>query len=160
MKNERVILMEEKQLEIIVGNITKLNDGLEEAFAKKLLSRLDCFGYKVTESDDWCLSFSINKIINHIKNVCNIKTIPKELEELVIDKIVGELFFSKKQSNQLDLDSMKFDIAVKSLQMGDASISFATGEGSSTDEDKLNALINYLINKGEKDLICFRKLRW
>lgn len=152
--------MEQSQLEIIVTNITKLNDSLEEAFVKKLLSRLNCFGYKEKQEDEWCLCFAINKVINHIKNVCNIKILPKELEENAIDKIVGEFFFSKKQSNQLELDKLKLETAVKSLQMGDVNISFATGEGSNTDEENLNALINYLINKGEEDLVCFRKLRW
>lgn len=152
--------MEKEQLEIIVMNITKLNDSLEEVFIKKLLSRLNCFGYKYKNDDEWCLLFAINKVINHIKNVCNIKILPKELEELTIDRIVGEFMLSMKQSNKLELDNMKFNVAVKSLQMGDASISFATGEGSSTDEEKLNALINYLINKGEDELVCFRKLRW
>ncbi len=150
-----------EQIEINVQDITAINSSLEEAFVKKLLLRLNCFGYKyVKENDNWCLSFTIDKEINHIKNVCNIKEIPKELEETLIDRIVGNFLFNKKQANQLNADNFDLDMAVKALQMGDASITFATGEGSNTDEDKLNSLINYLMNYGEGDLVCYRKLRW
>ncbi len=153
--------MEQEQLEIVVKDITAINDSLEEAFVEKLLSRLSCFGYKYEKGkDEWCLCFSIGKETNHIKNVCNIKCIPKELEELLIDRIVGNFLFSKKQSNQLNSDNFDLNVAVKSLQMGDTNITFATGEGSNTDEDKLNTLINYLLNNREEELICFRKLRW
>lgn len=152
--------MGESQLEIIVSNITAINNSLEESFIKKLLLRLNCFGYKYKEDDNWLLLFLKSSETNHIKNICNIKIIPEKLEEILIDRIVGNFLLNKKQCNQLELDKIQLSAAVKSLQMGDANISFATGEGSSTDEEKLNTLINYLINKGDDELVCFRKLRW
>ncbi len=153
--------MEQEQLEINVQSITAINNSLEECFVKKLLLRLNCFGYKYEEEkDNWCLCFSIDKELNRIKNICNIKCISKELEEILIDRIIGDFLFGKKQSNQLDLDNFDLDMAVKSLQMGDTNITFATGEGSNTDEDKLNSLIAFLQNNREEELVCFRKLRW
>ena len=126
--------MKENQLEIIVDSITKLDSNLEEVFLERLLLRLSCFGYKINiEHDNWCLIFLINKETNHIKNVCNIKSIPKELEEILIDRIAGNFLLNKKQSNQLNLENFDLSTAVKSLQMGDTNITFATGEGSNND---------------------------
>lgn len=145
--------------ELIIKDITQINSSYEESFIKAILQRLLCFGYKAVKEDAWCLIFSVDKIINHIKNVCNISDIPKELNEIVIDKICGEFLYNKKQSNQLDLDNFDLDMAVKQIQAGDTNIQFAI-ENSETDEQKLNSLINYLANYGESDLIRFRRIKW
>lgn len=145
--------------ELIIKDITQINSSYEESFINTILQRLLCFGYKTVKKDAWCLVFSIDKVINHIKNVCNISNIPNELNEVVIDRVCGEFLYNKKQSNQLDLENFDLDIAVKQLQLGDTNIQFAI-ENAETDEQKLNSLINYLVNYGKDDLICFRRLKW
>lgn len=152
--------MTDKEIEKLVSDIIKINKNLEESLIERVLLRLFSFGYEIIDDDYWCLTFSIDKATNKIKNLCNISNIPKELSELLIDRICGEFLFNKKQSNQLELDSFNFDVAVKQLQMGDTNIQFATNEGSETDEQKITSLINYLMNYGEEQLICCRKLKW
>ena len=58
------------------------------------------------------------------------------------------------------MNNFNFDMVVKQLQQGDRTIQFAINEGSTTDEQKLTSLINYLITYGEGDLVCYRKLKW
>lgn len=64
-----------------------------------------------------------------------------------------------KCSGQLegfDLDAA----AVKSIQEGDTNITFALGEGSSTPEQRLNSLIDYLINGRIGEIYRYRRLVW
>lgn len=152
--------MEEAEIKVIVDTITKANENLEPSFIEKVVQRLSSFGYKVVESDSWCLTFCIDKVFNKVKNSCNITDIPEGLTEVIVDKICGEFLFSKKQTNQLTMDNIDLDMAVKSIQEGDTNVTFAINEGSSTDEAKLNSLINYLLNLSEGDLVCYRKLKW
>lgn len=132
----------------------------EKEFVTMVVQRLLNFGLTLEDSDAWLVVYCWNKAFNHIKNACNISIVPKELYELLVDRICGEFLFNKHKSNQLTLDNFDFDAAVKQLQEGDTNITFAISEGSETDEQKLTSLINYLLSYGEGDLICYRKLKW
>ena len=57
---------------------------------------------------------------------------------------------------EIDLDAA----AVKSIQEGDTNIIFALGEGSSTPEQRLNSLIDYLINGRIGEIYRYRRLVW
>ena len=167
---EEVTQPTEEQFDVdsFVDSIIQLNNDLEQSFkedtektfVKMIVQRLLNFGLKLVESDNWIIMFCMNKAINHIKNSANISIIPNELYEIIVDRICGEFLFNKHKSNQLTLDNFDFDMAVKQLQEGDTTIQFAINDGSETDEQKLTSLINYLINYGEGDLICYRKLKW
>lgn len=167
---EEVTQPTEEQFDIdsFVDSIIQLNSDLEQSFiedtektfVKMIVQRLSNFGLKLVKTDNWIIMFCMNKAINHVKNSANISIIPNELYEIIVDRICGEFLFNKHKSNQLTLDNFDFDSAVKQLQEGDTTIQFAIGEGSMTDEQKLTSLINYLLNYGEGDLICYRKLKW
>ncbi len=146
--------------ELTIKDITQITNSYEESLIKGVLQRLLNFGYKTVKDDAWLIVFILDKITNHIKNACNISKIPKELNEVVIDRACGEFLFNKKQSNQLDLENFDFKTAVKSLQEGDTKFEFAINDDSDSDETKLNKFISFLMNYGEKDLICYRKLKW
>ena len=64
----------------------------------------------------------------------------------------------KKCSGQLE--GFDLDAAVKSIQEGDTNITFALGEGSSTPEQRLNSLIDYLINGRIGEIYRYRRLVW
>lgn len=83
---------------------------------------------------------------------------PGGLESLAVSMAVGEYLNMKKCSGQLE--GFDLDAAVKSIQEGDTNITFALGEGSSTPEQRLNSLIDYLINGRIGEIYRYRRLVW
>ena len=110
-------------------------------------------------ADDPLLDIVLNNVQWRIKNLSNLSEIPEGLESLAVSMAVGEYLNMKKCSGQLegfDLDAA----AVKSIQEGDTNITFALGEGSSTPEQRLNSLIDYLINGRIGEIYRYRRLVW
>lgn len=110
-------------------------------------------------ADDPLLDIALNNVQWRIKNLSNLSEIPEGLESLAVSMAVGEYLNMKKCSGQLegfDLDAA----AVKSIQEGDTNITFALGEGSSTPEQRLNSLIDYLINGRIDEIYRYRRLVW
>jgi hypothetical protein len=110
-------------------------------------------------ADDPLLDIALNNVQWRIKNLSNLSEIPEGLESLAVSMAVGEYLNMKKCSGQLegfDLDAA----AVKSIQEGDTNITFALGEGSSTPEQRLNSLIDYLINGRIGEICRYRRLVW
>ena len=126
----------------------------------KVKERLESFGYTVTESDEVILNFSIQKVENTIKNDCNVSSIPDGLVNIAIDMAIGEFLTAKKTFSPNDIAGLDLDFAVKQIQTGDTNTVFATGEGSSTPEQRLTAFINYLLTYGRDEFSCYRKIRW
>ena len=110
-------------------------------------------------ADDPLLDMVLTNVQWRIKNLSNLSEIPEGLESLAVSMAVGEYLNMKKSSGQLegfDLDAA----AVKSIQEGDTNITFALGEGSSTPEQRLNSLIDYLINGRIGEIYRYRRLVW
>jgi len=110
-------------------------------------------------ADDPLLDMVLNNVQWRIKNLSNLSEIPEGLESLAVSMAVGEYLNMKKCFGQLegfDLDAA----AVKSIQEGDTNITFALGEGSSTPEQRLNSLIDYLINGRIGEIYRYRRLVW
>jgi hypothetical protein len=125
-----------------------------------VIKRLQSFGYTVTEADSWVLGFIIDKVENHIKNSCNILEIPDGLYQVAVDMAVGNFLFEKKAVSADSLAGIDLSAVVKQIQEGDTSVSFALGEGSKTPEQRLDAVISWLIGYGEKDFVKYRCIVW
>ncbi len=122
--------------------------------------RLSNMGYEFIESDDFILKFLIEKVETVIKNNCNISDIPEDLKPIAVEMVVG-YFLKEKKSTAIDtLLGIDLTQAVQSIREGDTSITFAIGNGNDTPEQKLNSLINHLINDNEKVLVSYRCLKW
>lgn len=121
--------------------------------------RLSSFGYEWKEGDEIALSFSIQKVENSIKNDCNIPSIPEGLMSIAVDMAIGE-FLTAKKTFSPDSIGIDLDMAVKQIQTGDTTTIFATGEGSLTDEQRLNVFLNYLLTYGKGEFSCYRRIRW
>lgn len=143
----------------ILANILIIveNTSLSESFIEAVLNRLVSFGYILKEDDDWAIGFVMQKVENHIKNSCNTTSIPDGLFHVAVDNTCGEFLFAKKSTGKLDMTDLDLEGAVKQISEGDVTITFANGV---SDENKINQFINYLMTKGEGDLVCFRKLKW
>jgi len=124
-----------------------------------IIQRLNTLGYVTTDSDDWLITFSMEKVTLKIQNQCNISSIPEELFADAVDMTCGEFLFVQKQTGKLN-ETFNLESAIKQVQAGDTNITFAIGDGTQTPEQRLNALINYLMTKGEGDFVCYRRLKW
>lgn len=151
-------------IQALINNIMAfLNvSSLDAVFIAKVLKRLETFNYEFKEgtNDDWLIAFAISKVESHIKTVTNCKTINENLIAVAVDRVCGEFLATKKQTNQLSELPFDFETAVKSVQIGDTNITYAIGEGATTDEQKLDALIAYLVNKGDNEILCYRRISW
>lgn len=122
--------------------------------------RLQSFGYEIQDGDEIILNFSIQKVENTIKNDCNVSSVPDGLVNIAVDMAVGEFLTAKKTFSPDSIAGLDLDAAVKSIQEGDTNITFALGEGSSTPEQRLNSLIDYLINGRIGEIYRYRRLVW
>nr|DAS46177.1 MAG TPA: head to tail adaptor [Caudoviricetes sp.] len=127
---------------------------------ERVKERLQSLGYTVKDSDDIAINFAMQKVENTIKNDCNISAIPDGLTHVAVNMVVGEFLMSKKTFAPNDLLNFNLDTAVKQIQEGDTNISFAVGEGSKTDEQRLDSFIDYLLNYGRDEFITYRRFRW
>lgn len=129
-----------------------------DAFLIDVISRLESFGYTVTDADSWMIGFAVQKIESSIKNECNVTLIPDDLNQTAVDMVCGEFLFTLKNTGKLE--GFNLDAALKSVQAGDTTVTFAIGQGSMTPEQRLNALLSYLMTNGRGEFACYRKVKW
>ena len=133
------------------------NTSFQDGFFESVLKRLESFGYKAKIDDAWVIGFCATKVENHIRNSCNISTIPAELHEIAVDRTCGEFLLALKNTGKLELNELDLSGAITQLKEGDTTIQFANG---SSEDEKFTMYLNYLLTKGEGDLVCYRKLKW
>lgn len=131
---------------------------LSEQSLLTVLNRLESLGYILKATDNWMISFSVQKVENTIKNECNADSIPDGLLSIAVDMICGEFLFSLKQSGQLE--GFNLDMALKTVQTGDTTVTFAVEKSSMSPEQRLNNLLSYLMSNGRSEFVCYRKIRW
>lgn len=107
---------------------------------------------------DPLLDILLQNVQQRILNKTNQSVIPEELESVAVYMAVGEYLNMKKTVGQLT--GFDLDAAIKQIQEGDTNTVFAIGEGSLTPEQRLNGLIDYLINGRSDELYRYRKLVW
>lgn len=107
---------------------------------------------------DPLLDMVITNVQWRIKNLTNLQEIPEGLGSTAVSMAAGEYLNLKKAGGQLE--GFDLDGAIQQIQEGDTSISFAIGEGTSTPEQRLNSLIDYLINGRIGEIYRYRRLVW
>ena len=121
--------------------------------------RLAAFGYEAVEGDDFSLSFCVEKVRGSIKNRTHLDTVPTGLEAAAVDMAAGEFLQAKKTFAPDSLAGLDLGTAVKQIQAGDTNTVFATGEGSLTAEQRLDAFIRRLQSR-EPEILHYRRLKW
>jgi len=109
-------------------------------------------------ADDPLLDMVLTNVQWRIKNLSNLSEIPEGLESLAVSMAVGEYLNMKKVSGQLE--GFDLEAAIQQIQEGDTNTVFAIGDGSSTPEQRLNSLIDYLINGRIGEIYRYRRLVW
>lgn len=123
-----------------------------------VVKRLGQLGYSATEEDYETIEFELNKILNYVKNYCNITTIPEILDPRIIDRVCGDFLFYKKNSGSLD--GFNYDTVIKSIKEGDTTITYAVGQGEDTPENRFDAFVKSLERGFDKWITPHRRLRW
>ena len=123
-------------------------------------SRLESLGYEVREADSASLAFCVEKVRSTIKNEINWQDVPEGLVHIAIDMACGEFLKGLMTFAPDALSGFDLDAAVKRIQTGDTTTEFAVGDGPQTDEQRLTAFVNYLLNYGKDEFNSFRRLRW
>lgn len=123
----------------------------------QVISMLTALGVTGAATDP-LLDILLQNVQQRILNKTNQSVIPEGLESVAIYMAVGEYLNMKKTVGQLT--GFDLDAAIKQIQEGDTNTVFAIGEGSLTPEQRLNGLIDYLINGRSDELYKYRKLVW
>ena len=142
--------------------ISTLTEAIAKVYESDLtvlvLKRLDSFGYEAKEEDAFVIGYSVQKVENNIKNVCNISEIPEGLTNTAVDMACGEILDTLYRTGKLDVGSIALDGAIASVSLGDATVSF---DNTATDNSgTFTALINELKDRGRGDFACYRQIKW
>ena len=123
-----------------------------------VIDRLKQLGYVVVEEDDAQIEFELKKILNYVKNYCNITEIPEILDPRIIDRVCADFLFYKKNSGSLN--GFNYDAVIKSIREGDTQISYAVGQGEDTPESRFDAFVKNLERGFDKWITPHRRIRW
>ena len=123
----------------------------------QVISMLTALGVTGAATDP-LLDILLQNVQQRILNKTNQSVIPEGLESVAVYMAVGEYLNMKKTVGQLT--GFDLDAAIKQIQEGDTNTVFAIGEGSLTPEQRLNGLIDYLINGRSDELYRYSKLVW
>lgn len=107
-------------------------------------------GYEVQLTDDALLTYLLQAEQQYVLDDCNLDILPVELEFVVEERTAGK-FLQLKKSDVLTDDDLS---VVTRIEEGDTTVELA---GTSA-ESRLDSLIASWLR--ERDLACYRKLRW
>lgn len=125
----------------------------------RILSFLSALGLTDT-GEAPLLTLTVENVLFRVQNETGAAPpFPAGLENIADSLAVGEYLRIKKAAGQLTLEGVDLDAAVKQLQEGDTSITYAAGEGSQTPEQRLDGLIDALTGRA-RELVRYRRLIW
>ncbi len=134
---------------------------LEKQEIEELHELLKQCGYSNEEgkkADESLLFFIVKDKKQEILNITHQKEFPSELVHIILRRAIGQFFYTKLQTNQLNLgENIDLGGIMTSIKEGDTSVSFAQGF---SDLEKLNTFIDSLLHCGEREILCFRKIKW
>lgn len=125
---------------------------------EQVVNRLNQLGYVVAEEDFEAIEFETKKILNYVKNYCNITKIPEILDLRIIDRICADFLYYKKNSGSLI--GFNYEPVIKQIKEGDTSITYAVGQGEDTPENRFDAFVKQLERGFDKWITPYRRLRW
>lgn len=122
-----------------------------------VVKMLAALGITGADSDP-LLDLVVSNVQQRILNLTNQSTIPEGAKSVAVYMAVGEYLNMKKGMGQLE--DFDLNAAIKQIQEGDTNITFAIGDGSQTPEQRLNSLIDFLINGRIGEIYRYRRIVW
>lgn len=153
------VIVDNTSYSVIIENAKAYDDNVDENLYRLVIGRLSEIGVVVTVVDSLSLAFSIVKARNYVLSYCNLLSVPSELLLVVVDRACGEFLYVKKGSGKLECTDESVSNAVKTIQAGDTSVTFAVGS-ELTSSQVMDNLIQFLIRGKEGELSCYRKIKW
>ena len=123
-----------------------------------VIDRLGQLGYEVEPKDWKQIDFELHKTIDYVMNYCNITTIPNILDYRIIDRVCADFLYYKKNSGSLP--GFNYEAVIKQIKEGDTTISYATGQGEDTPENRFDSFVKQLERGFDKWITPYRRLRW
>ena len=121
------------------------------------MTALLALGVTVTEPDP-LLDLILQQVSYRVLNETNtILPMAEGLESIAVDITAGEYLKFKKGTG--GLSGFELEAVVKQVQEGDTNIQYAIGEGCTTPEQRLDAIILGLTGR-ERELSRFRRIAW
>ncbi len=124
---------------------------------EEVVSMLLALGVTGADTDP-LLDIVVTNVQWRIKNMTNLEEVPEGLQSTAVYMAVGEYLRAKKGTGSLE--GFDLEAAVKQIQEGDTNITFAIGDGNTTPEQRLDGLIDYLINGQTNNFYRYRRLVW
>lgn len=125
-----------------------------------LKERIGQFGYAAGDADDSALRCALEKAYLYVCNECGTSELPGALRFVCLDMAAGEFLQLKKTFSPGSLAGLDLSAAVKQISEGDTSVTFAAGDRSLTQEQRLDAFIQTLKSYGTPQFACYRRLKW
>ncbi len=147
--------MKETALKEVVNTLSALGSSLPEVFSRMVLMRLEAMGCQA--NDAFGLAFIARKEELKILNYCHIAEMPLELYPMLCDRTCGQYLYGQKQTGLLNIETLDLSGALSSITEGDVSLSFRSG---ASDAEKLDALLDLMMETGKEQLACFRRIKW
>ena len=128
---------------------------------EKAIELLTALGLTGADEDP-VLPIIRDAVTESLRNKTNQTKLPKELTMTGAYRIAGQYLQLQKNSGRLtelngaDLESS----AIKQIQEGDTNVVFVIGSGDMTPQQKLDVLISWMLNYGERELHRHRRLVW
>ncbi|ERT61250.1 MULTISPECIES: hypothetical protein [Megasphaera] len=109
-------------------------------------------GIDIGDSYDGLIEYIYNNERQHILNDCNLTEIPDGLAYVVEERTAARFMQANKSIilNDADLN------VVTSIREGDTTVNF----GDANAETRLDNVIGAWLRSRERDIACYRKLRW
>lgn len=126
---------------------------------EKALALLAAMGIEAPESDP-LFRFIVDSVTESILNETNQDELPEGLVNLAAEMVAGKYLQALKASGSEKLSAINLDAAVKQIEEGDTSVTFAVGEGSQTPEQRLDDLISRLCDGRRGEIYKYRRLLW
>ena len=124
------------------------------AKARELLTALGL----TLEPDDGLLVVLVSGATDYACAQTNQKVLPDGLVTATAYLAVGQYLQAVKTTGKLS--GLHIDAAVKQIQEGDTSVTYAIGAGDATPEQRLDRLIDWLSDYGLRLYGAYRRMRW
>ena len=130
-----------------------------EELLTKTVGLLTALGLAAT-AEDPLLQYIVTGVVETICARTNQAEVPEGMSSAAVYMAAGRYLQAQKATGHLDAAGIDLEPVAKQIQEGDTSVSYAVGEGNATPEQRLDALIAWMVGCGDALYPSFRRFAW